>query len=130
MKRFFALAVLLIYSVSVSAVSLNLHFCGDYLNHISFGDDNHGKCCCDTKPRKDNCCEDVKVKFSVSQSHASGDVVHTPESSKFFVLAFHKPDQSSAYVICVNNSFTERDTGPPERYKPSSLFLRNNNLRI
>lgn len=130
MKRFFALAVFLIYSVSVSAVSLNLHFCGDYLNHISFGYENHGKCCCDTKPRKDNCCEDVKVSFSVSQAHASGDVVHTPESAKFFVLAFHKPDQLSTELVCVNNAIPECDTGPPEHCKPSSLFLRNNNLRI
>lgn len=130
MKHFFALAVLLIYSVSVSAVSLNLHFCGDYLNHISFGDDRHGKCCCDNKPRKDNCCEDVKVKFSVSQTHSSGDVIHTPESAKFFLLLFNSPEQLHAEFACIKQNLTEKDTGPPERSGPSSIFLRNNSLRI
>ncbi|MCK6640630.1 MAG: hypothetical protein L6Q81_11125 [Bacteroidia bacterium] len=130
MKRILATAILLIYCVSVSALSLNLHFCGDYLNHISFGVDNHGKCCCANKPLKDNCCEDVKVKFSTTQTHACGDVLHTPESAKFFLIIFNTSSPLSADFIHVNDSVTERDTGPPERYGPSSIFLRNNNLRI
>lgn len=130
MKRFFALAVLLVYSVSVSAVSLNLHFCGAYLNHVSFGHDKHGQCCCDKKPRKDNCCEDVQLKFSVSQTHAFGDVIHAPESAKFFLCFFNRTQQLYAervYVISLNS---EWDTGPPQRSGPSSIFLCNNNLRI
>jgi hypothetical protein len=130
MKRFFALAVFLVYSVSVSAVSLNLHFCGDYLNHISFGNDRHGKCCCANQPRKDNCCEDVNVKFSVSQIHASGDVIHAPESAKFFLLLLNSPGQFPLDFVCLNKTLTERDTGPPNRCGPSLIFLHNNSLRI
>jgi hypothetical protein len=130
MKRILAVIILLIYCVSVSALSLNLHFCGDYLNHVSFGVDNHGKCCCDNKPLKDNCCEDVKVKFSVSQTHAYGDVVHAPESSNFFLLVFNASNPFSEEFTRINKGFEERDTGPPERYGSSMIFLRNNNLRI
>lgn len=130
MKRFLALTVLLIYSVSVSAVSLNLHFCGDYLNHISFGDEGHGKCCCDNQPRRDNCCEDVKVKFSVSETYSYSDVIHTPETAKFVLVVHNKHKQMPAEFVCVKNTIQEWDTGPPERGKPSSIFLRNSNLRI
>ncbi len=130
MNRIIALAVLLIYSVSVSAVSLNLHFCGDYLNHISFGNEDHGKCCCDNKPRKDNCCEDVQVKFSVSQTHACVDVIHAPESAKFFLHVFNQTEKLFAVFVGVNSIHSEWDTGPPERSGSSSIFLQNNNLRI
>lgn len=130
MKRIIALSMLLIYGISVSAVSLNLHFCGDYLNHISLGDDKHGKCCCDDKPVKDNCCEDVQVKFSVSQTHAFVDAIHAPESVKSYVVDFNKTEHLFSDFVGISSLYSEWDTGPPERSGSSSIFLRNNNLRI
>jgi hypothetical protein len=72
----------------------------------------------------------VQLKFSVTQTHAFGDVIHAPESAKFFLCFFNKTQQLYAERVYVISLDSEWDTGPPQRSGPLSIFLCNNNLRI
>jgi hypothetical protein len=69
MKRSIIFLLLLIYSVSVSGTAFHLHFCGSYLQSVSFAGTEHKGCCCGKTEMPENCCADKTVVFKSDDDH-------------------------------------------------------------
>ena len=62
------------YLFSTSGISLNIHYCGNKIKHISFIKSNDINCCGKKKMKK-NCCKDKSSYFQVKDSHESGNII-------------------------------------------------------
>lgn len=75
MKKSFAILMLFLYSLSVSGSVVQMHFCGEELESLSFREEN-ASCCCqpeENQNRESNireadpdCCDNVAVSFKIS----------------------------------------------------------------
>lgn len=79
MKKIIAILVVFLYSLAVSGIIVQLHFCDNKLNEIAF-DGSTTKCCCDVKSNNDqnsksanqyssdDCCSDKTIALSLDQN--------------------------------------------------------------
>lgn len=78
MKRFIAIFLLLMYSLSVSGSVVQLHFCKNNIEAITFSAEDYNKCCCvpdleigSSKSKElsisseKNCCTDTKIQLTI-----------------------------------------------------------------
>ena len=77
MKKFFVIFFSIFYLTSTSGVSINAHYCGGKIKHISFFKGNE-KSCCGKKKMSKNCCKDKAAYFKVKDNHQSSDLLKSP----------------------------------------------------
>jgi hypothetical protein len=79
MQRFIAIFLLFMYSLSVSGSVVQLHFCKNNIEAITFSAEDYNKCCCVPKDRESNntsiselnistaksCCSDTKIQLAI-----------------------------------------------------------------
>lgn len=124
MKRFVLFLSLFFYVFAVSGTALNLHFCANKLNGISFAGTAHKGCCCKKakKPMKKGCCTDKHISFKLHTEHQSAD---KPElSTAAFKLlpaitgSVTIPSAGTVQTVCVPDFHT-----PPIRAAGTDLLL-------
>ncbi len=127
MKLFFSILFSVFYLTSTSGVSINTHYCGGKIKHISFFKHSE-KNCCGKKKMSKNCCKDKKAYFKVKDTHESNSVLKSP-------LPFDKTGISTLSVFQYHFSAfnTDRivlsDHAPPVIYD-NPLYLKHKVLLI
>ena len=76
MKRIFAILMLFMYSLSVSGSVVQMHFCGQEIESISFREVKKSCCCAATAgsdksaqhqiSKQKSCCDNVSISFKIS----------------------------------------------------------------
>lgn len=129
MKKLIALFLLTFYTATTFGVTLNFHYCGGYLDHISvlnFSDKGACSCNPDTKPK--GCCHDKTVY------HKTDDHKKIAESYSFNNMGFpvhlslaSDPNKHNLLTVNEDKSYSiyrvKRDT-------PFPIYLFFRSLRI
>ncbi len=80
MKICISILFSIFYLTSTSGVSINAHYCGGKIKHISFFKKSE-KNCCGKKKMKKNCCKDKAAYFKVKDNHQSSNLLKSPQAS-------------------------------------------------
>ena len=132
MSRIIPLILLLFYTVSVSGTALHLHFCGSYLESVSFAFPDHDGCCCEKEGKKmldKNCCENEVIVLKTENEHKQEALTTTSNPySKCVPVIFPE-------LIFTDNQFKFTHSlpqyhSPPIRTDMCELFVLNCNFRI
>jgi hypothetical protein len=126
MNRAASILVILLVLGSATGITIDRHFCGGEVVDVRLAvDDKHATCgmeqdyiaCTNASEFKNNCCQNVLSKFSVSDYSISS------------ILMIDKPLSPVTHILCqtpevslinsFRNPLTVNDTGPPG----SDLFL-------
>jgi hypothetical protein len=127
-KKFLVIFFSIFYLTSTSGISLNIHYCGGKIKHVSLFKTNEKNCCGKKKMSNKKCCKDKVSYFKIKdnqQSNHSAKIV-TP-TSKFtpVVLPVFKFD---GHVVCTNTPVLNYHA-PPVLYD-SPLYLKYRVLLI
>jgi hypothetical protein len=76
-KFFASILFSIFYLTSTSGITVNAHYCGGKIKHISFFKGNE-KNCCGKKKMSKNCCKDKAAYFKVKDNHQSSDLLKSP----------------------------------------------------
>lgn len=127
MKRFIAILMLFVYSLSISGMVLQLHYCDDNLKSLKLANNEKNKCCCPKKTNqqhKKSCCGETKVvlKLNIDQSNhyqlAQFKVTDWQHKYLFFNshIVFYTSTLSGLELINID---INKDVGKPKipRYK-------------
>lgn len=88
MRRFFAIFLLLMYSLSLTGSVLQLHYCGKELVSVKVNALDKQSCCCPMEPAapsgdcklvlsvKNECCSETYISFSLEVDQAVQSAVH------------------------------------------------------
>lgn len=130
MKRFIASLLMLLYVVSVSGATFNVHFCGTKLQALSFAGFKHKGCCCGkAKPMKSGCCKDKIIHIKAGNDHKQVENISIPLSISINAIA-----EAPTYLdLFISNSIiaTVPDFhSPPIRDRDTKLFILHSVFRI
>lgn len=120
-KKSGTILAVLLYLVTVSGFSLNLHFCDNTIESVKI-DAPTKKCGMDSK-----CCKETHLEVKVKDVHQAAHASFIDENLVSLVpvlnyASFHEP----LAVNHLSNLFTERS--PP--LNPVPVFIRNCTFRI
>lgn len=127
-KRFGALLLVVLYTITASGFALNLHYCGTRVASVKIN--TPAKSCGMTMGVSENkCCKDIKIDVKVKDAHEaqSGSFL-----AKVFNLTIPKPIFQE-YSFSAQQVLAERffDRGPPDiPVKGVPVFLKNCIFRI
>lgn len=133
MKRILAFLLLLIYSVSVSGAGFHLHYCGSYLESVSFIDNEHHGCCCEKAGiemrRSENCCKDVTVVIKACNEH---QLTAFAAPARLFSSGTLLLTPTALFLCNTLNRIHSQVSFPPDirRTEPDQLFLLHCIFRI
>lgn len=130
MKRFVASLLMLLYVVSVSGATFNVHFCGSKLQALSFAGFKHKGCCCGkAKPMKAGCCKDKTINIKAGNDHKQVESISTPLSiSKSFIAEV--PTYLDLFVSNPIIGAVPNFHSPPIRDGDTKLFILHSVFRI
>ena len=127
MKKFVAIFFSIFYLISSSGISLNVHYCGGKMKHVSFITTNE-KGCCGKKKMSKKCCKDKVAYFKIKDNHKSNlvaKVVPPPVKLINTVLpSVHVDCYTSTVIVTVENNHS-----PPVIYD-NPLYLKHRVLLI
>lgn len=127
MKLFFSILFSVFYLTSTSGITVNAHYCGGKMKHISFLKSD-GKNCCGKKKMSKNCCKDKAAYFKVKDNHQSSHLLKTPvPSCKISVAVL--PVFEYNFSIENQNKIVYNYHAPPVFYD-NPLYLKNRVLLI
>ncbi len=132
MKRVVALLLMLLYVVSVSGATFNLHFCGTKLQALSFGGFKHKGCCCGkakVKPMKTGCCTDKIISIKSGNDHKQVESITTPLSFSKNCLA-EVPSSFNFFISNPSTTPISNFHSPPIRDGNTKLFILHSVFRI
>jgi hypothetical protein len=115
------------YLTSTSGVSINAHYCGGKIKHISFFKHSE-KNCCGKKKMSKNCCKDKAAYFKVKDNHQSNDVLTSPVPSNEITLFVLSAFEYHFNVISTNQLVLNCHA-PPVLYD-NPLYLKHKVLLI
>jgi hypothetical protein len=128
MKKLFIILIMLVYGLSSSGMSVNLHFCCGKLDDISFSSQKEKGCTKDEDSfSKKRCCDDKHLEFKLkSDQEPSTKWIQTYKqlTAPIFTTAsyiFWQPQHQPV---------NELATGPPLGASRLPLFIRNRVFRI
>ena len=79
MLRAISICLLLLYTVSVSGITVSSHYCGNKLRAIHImkdGGDFHSKICCKKDKMNGGCCKNKSFKFDIKNNYTgSGKII-------------------------------------------------------
>lgn len=132
MKRFAASLLMLLYVVSVSGATFNVHFCGTKLQALSFAGFKHEGCCCGkakAKPMKAGCCKDEIISIKAANDHNQVECISAPLSiSKSFIAEV--PAYLDRFISNSIIATTPKFHSPPIRDGDTKLFILHSVFRI
>jgi len=121
--------LVLLYTLTVSGVALNLHFCGSKIASVKVATavQAKGKATCGSTKMK--CCKDKHVDVKVKDSHQAEQV-----SMLGKLFAFHLPKLPfEDFMFSTQQSLLEKlyDRGPPPQpLQKVSAFIKNSIFRL
>ena len=130
MKRFIATLLMLLYVVSVSGATFNVHFCGNKFQALSFAGFEHKGCCCGkAKPMKTGCCTDKMISIITGNDHKQVEISTTPLSLSKNCLA-EIPFRLDRFISNPPIAPISNFHCPPIRDGNTRLFILHNVFRI
>ena len=127
MKVFLSILFSIIYLTSTSGISINAHYCGGKIKHISFIKSTT-KNCCGKKKMSKNCCKDKVAFFKIKDNHQSSILLKAPVPS-FKLAPFVIPVFANNFSISNLNKFILNYHAPPVFYD-NPLYLKHRVLLI
>lgn len=104
MIRIFAIFFCLFYSLMVSGLSLDFHFCANKLMSVHFPNDNHSEDgCCGSKEKSKKCCTNKTASFNLKEKHENvlkTNVPAQPCKSISAVFSYVPDHFSTFYIAC------------------------------
>ncbi len=132
MKRFITILLMLLYVVSVSGATFNVHFCGTKIQALSFAGFEHKGCCCNKakeKPMKAGCCKDKIISIKTGNDHKQVESITTPLSISKNPLA-EIPFQVDHFISNPSIATISNFHSPPIRDGNTKLFILHSVFRI
>ncbi|MBS1650615.1 MAG: hypothetical protein JSU07_01270 [Bacteroidetes bacterium] len=129
MKKILILTMLFIYTVSVTGMNIQFHYCGGKIKSISLfhhGDSEKG--CCGKKMKKDRCCNDKTTSFKLKDSHDYSPSSKVPPS--FIKCVVSNIPLFTFTFVYSDKSFIIPDCHAPPVLYDNPLYLRNRVLLI
>ncbi|MCU7548765.1 hypothetical protein OCK74_06530 [Chitinophagaceae bacterium LB-8] len=128
MKKLFIILLMLVYGLSSTGTSINLHFCCGKLDGISFSTPNEKSCAKDqVSLSKKRCCDDKHLEFKLKADQ---------EPSAKWVQAYKQLATPSLATVTAcfwqpqHQPVNELATGPPLITSSLPLFIKNRVFRI
>lgn len=119
-KKVLGLMLIFLYSMSISGLALNLHFCGKKLAKVQLLHQKVTSCCSEKAEKESGCCSNQAVKTKVSDSHTIGANLTLPA-----IFTFAVP----SHLMSVKNTFSKGKKSnlwhfkaPPERISNQILL--------
>ncbi len=126
-KKFLVIFFSIFYLTSTSGISLNIHYCGGKIKHITLFNSSE-KCCCGKKKMSKKCCKDKVSYFKIKddqQSNQSAKIITPTSKITPVVLPVFKFDD---YIVCTNVTVFNYHA-PPVLYD-NPLYLKYQVLLI
>lgn len=108
-------------------MSLNVHYCGGKIKHVSFITTNEKGCCGKKKMRK-KCCKDKVAYFKIKDNHKSNQFAKIVTPSVKLISAVLPTVNVDFYAHGVH-TFIQNDHAPPVIYD-NPLYLKHRVLLI
>jgi len=128
MKKFLVFLLIMVYTLSSSGASINLHFCCGKLDRVSLSTPHRDGC---ARPKngisKQRCCDNKQVELKIKTDQEPAAQWLTPQ--KAFCIPAITPlaaEHLSARFFPVH----ELPHGPPDRTFIVPLFIKNCVFRI
>ena len=129
MKRLTALCLLLLYAVSASGATFNLHFCGGELEEVSLAGLGHKGCCCAKLVMKESCCKDAQVIVKIDNEHKQLEESTLPVTF-LNVVPFEVPSLTVFHPVSLPVITVPRSGAPPGVAENNDLLVLNCVFRI
>lgn len=127
MKKFLVIFFSIFYLTSTSGISINIHYCGGKIKHVSLFNSSE-KGCCGKKKMSKKCCKDKVSYFKVKDNHQSNQsskIIAPTSKITPAVLPIFKFDRHIVYTnVPVLNYHA-----PPVSYD-NPLYLKHRVLLI
>lgn len=124
-KRSLATILLIVYTtVQAIGLSVNLHYCGDFLSEVTFYKTTQN-CCGEDKPEDKDCCEDHAFYLKVSTEHAVAQSYQAPKNNILLWLphiASNTTNTTQYLSKYSNRLYTDRGS-PPTSQQNTWLLL-------
>ena len=110
MKRFVTILMLFVYSLSISGMAVQLHFCDGNISSLNLISKTDGdNCCCSTKEKQKHdksCCGETTATFKISidQSHQQQMVQFKTISASSFDIAFWNLNDKFSFITNVDET--------------------------
>lgn len=127
MKKFLVIFFSVFYLTSTSGISLNIHYCGGKIKHVSLFNSSE-KGCCGKKKMSKKCCKDKVSYFKIKddqQSNQSAKIISRTSKITPVILPVFK---FAGYVVCTNIPVLNYHA-PPVFYD-NPLYLKHRVLLI
>ena len=128
MKKFVVIFFSIFYLVSTSGMSLNVHYCGGKIKHVSFITTNNEKGCCGKKKMSKKCCKDKVAYFKIKDNHKSNQVAKIANPSSKLISAVLPSVINCTYVSSFYTT-VQNYHAPPVIYD-NPLYLKHRVLLI
>lgn len=125
MKRFVALVLLMLYTMSTIGLAVQLHICGGKFTYISV---NHSlkssSCCCDIEescsdePKDDKCCKNCEIINKPLDSQKTTSSSYLPVVTFNLIYSYIKSYNFEFFHSIVHSAFSDYSHAPPD---PNSL---------
>ncbi|MBC7425166.1 MAG: hypothetical protein H7321_01420 [Bacteroidia bacterium] len=125
MKRFAAILLTIFYFTCTTGISANLHFCGNNIAGISFGNKEVKSCC---KVKESKCCSEKKAYYKFTVSHKPAP---TPSTLKNISQPAHFVNYRHLNVIVFTSEINQHFLlkAQPDKSK-CPLFIKNRTIVI
>ena len=127
MKKFIFIFFSFFYLTSTSGISLNVHYCGGKIKHVSFYSSSEKNCCGKKKMNK-KCCKDKVAYFKIKDNHKSNQFAKVTTPSFKFITPTLPTFCFDCYVSPINASI-QNNHSPPVLYD-NPLYLKHRVLLI
>lgn len=123
MKKILIFTMLFIYTVSVTGMNIQFHYCGGKIKSVSLlHHEDSEKGCCGKKMKSGKCCHDKTTTFKIKDSHSYSPSSKVPQSiAKYYVS---NVPEISLYFISKNESYIIPDCHAPPVLQDDPLYLR------
>jgi len=115
---------ILVYSLAIFyflisvRLTANIHYCGGKVQHISIVGFSTHKSCCEGKPMKKGCCEDVQLCFE------KNSVDHKTSSAVLFFAVALPAESQHAFVFEKNPKiYVPKNINPSVNAPPPELRI-------
>jgi hypothetical protein len=123
--RLIYMFIALVYSVGVTGMHVNLHWCSGELASMNINTISDGACGCDDEDEADSCCADSELYFKVDNTHAGSSGIALPAFASYSVPETPIHIRTNFFVDYKNAfQFLRQDfLPPPDILKINCCFL-------
>lgn len=127
MKKFLVIFFSLFYLTSTSGISLNVHYCGGKVKHISLFYKND-KGCCGKKKMSKKCCKDKIAYFKIKDNQQSNQSAKIVSPTAFSIIGILPVIQNN-FTLLHSQVIVFNYHSPPVLYD-NPLYLKHRVLLI